>query len=379
MPHSHWGYWAAGRARVPIIVPVTDDAEGHGALRFWSAVVLIYAVVATILALLRLPSPFLFAGVVAGAVGALRLPQPRPLPGRVREVGLATIGVAAGSAISREVVETILSSPLAILGGVIATLAITMAAGQLLRLSPLVNGPTAIFASIAGGASGVTAVAREMDADEAIVLSIQYLRVLFVLATVTLVAQIFGGNGSVGAVTGGAGQSWANLGFTVVSIAVGLLLTRWLRFSASRLVVPMLIATGLSLGGVFPTPSVPTLILNLAYATTGLMVGLSLTRATVRQIARLMPLAFLQLILGVVGCAVVGLVFARLAGVNALDGYLATTPGGLPAVTAIAIGSGASVGLVITMQLVRIFMSLLLAPVLGAYMRRYRTGPERLG
>src|SRR5258705_7981050 len=207
VPHSHWGYWAAGRARVPIIVPVTDDAEGHGALRFWSAVVLIYAVVATILALLRLPSPFLFAGVVPGAVGALRLPQPRPLPGRVREVGLATIGVAAGSAISREVVETILSSPLAILGGVIATLAITMAAGQLLRLSPLVNGPTAIFASIAGGASGVTAVAREMDADEAIVLSIQYLRVLFVLATVTLVAQIFGGNGSVGAVTGRAGHS----------------------------------------------------------------------------------------------------------------------------------------------------------------------------
>jgi uncharacterized membrane protein AbrB (regulator of aidB expression) len=160
-----------------------------------------------------------------------------------------------------------------------------MAAGQLLRLSPLVNGNTAIFASIAGGASGVTAVAREMDADEAIVLSIQYLRVLFVLATIPLVATIFGGNGSTGTVAGGGEQSWADLGFTVVSVAVGLLLTRWLRFSASRLVVPMLVATGLSVLGVFGTPTVPAVVLNFAYATTGLMVGLSLTRAAVRQIA----------------------------------------------------------------------------------------------
>jgi uncharacterized membrane protein AbrB (regulator of aidB expression) len=88
-----------------------------------------------------------------------------------------------------------------------------------------------------------------------------------------------------------------------------------------------------------------------------------------------MPLAFVQLVLSVAGCAAVGVVFARLIDVDTLDGYLATTPGGLPAVTAIAIGSGASVGLIITMQLVRVFMSLLLAPVLGAYMRRFRTGP----
>jgi len=58
-----------------------------------------------------------------------------------------------------------------------------------------------------------------------------------------------------------------------------------------------------------------------------------------------------------------------------LDGYLATTPGGLPAVTAIAIGSGASVGLVVTMQLVRIFLALLLTPVIGAlWKRRGRRG-----
>jgi len=79
-------------------------------------------------------------------------------------------------------------------------------------------------------------------------------------------------------------------------------------------------------------------------------------------------------LLGVTGCALVGLAFSEITGASKLDGYLATTPGGLPAVTAIAIGSGAGVGLIVTMQLTRIFCALLLAPVIAAVIRRRRGG-----
>lgn len=343
-------------------------------IRFWTALLVLFAIATVAFSLVHAPSPFLFAGVVAGLICALRMRAARPFPDRLRTVGIAAIGVGAGSKINHEVLDTVLSSPVAILGGVTATLAISMAAGQVLRFSPHVNWTTAIFASIAGGASGVTAVAREMDADEAIVLSIQYLRVLFVLATIPLVATWFGATGELSSPTGASGDFWASVAFTASAMVVGLALAMVFRFSASTLVMPLLVATVLSVLDVFPHAAVPAAFLNFGYGITGLMVGLSFTPKVLRQLRQLMPLAFVQVLLSVTGCALVGLAFSEITGASKLDAYLATTPGGLPAVTAIAIGSGAGVGLIVTMQLTRIFLALLLAPTIGAVLRRRRGG-----
>lgn len=334
---------------------------------FWTAVAILYSACAVALSVVGAPTPFLFAGVLAGGACALRLPNPQPFPQPIRQLGLGIIGTAAGSMIDLDVVRTLGTQPLAVVLGVFATLAVSLAAGQLLNLSSVVNGQTAIFASIAGGASGVSAIAREFDADEAIVLAVQYLRVLFVLATIPLLAPLIGDTGH-SAPRPEYGSS--SLGYVAIALGTGLLLATILRFSGSRLVLPLLAATSLSLSGAFPEAGVPAALLNFGYATTGLMVGLSFTPETLRQLRKIMPLAAAQLLIGVGSCAAVGVVFARVAGVDALTGYLATTPGGLPAVTAIAIGSSANVGLVICMQLLRVFIALLLAPIIGAFLRR---------
>lgn len=252
-------------------------AGAGAAIRFWIAVLALYGITTVALTLLHAPSPYLFAGVVAGVIGSLRLRDPRPFPDRIRTVGIAAIGVGAGSKIDREVLDTVMAAPVAILGGVLGTLAISMIAGQVLRFAPNVNGSTAIFASIAGGASGVAAVAREMDADEAIVLSIQYLRVLFVLATIPLIAAWFGATGELTGPVGESGANWPSAAFTATTMILGLGLALVFRFSASRLVLPLFVATAFSVLDVFRGATVPTLVLNFGYATTGLMVGLSFT------------------------------------------------------------------------------------------------------
>jgi len=346
------------------------DAPRSGVLRFWTALAVAYGVVAGLFAWLSLPSPYLFAGVVAGAVCTLRLPYPQPFPRRVRQVGLAVIGVAAGSAIDSHVLRTVLDQPVAILVAIAGTFAATLAAGQVLRLSAHISPPTAVLASVAGGAAGVAAVARELDADETMVLTIQYLRVLFVLATVPIVAPLLGAKPTVAPAVA-ASSAWAGSAFTLAAVTTGLVLSLMLRFSASQLILPLLAATAFSLAQAFGSTHVPAAVLAFGYATTGLQVGLSLTPATLVQIGRVLPLALVQVVLSVAGCAAVGLGFSRVAGVDSLDGYLATTPGGLPAVIAMAIGSGANVGLVMTMQLVRVFAGLLLAPVLGSTFRRH--------
>jgi uncharacterized protein len=138
-------------------------------------------------------------------------------------------------------VDTVVGQPGTVLAGVISTLAISLAVGQILRLPSRLDSPTALFASIAGGAAGVSAVARDMNADEGTVLAIQYLRVLLVLATLPVVSRLLGAEHIHADHARDVAASTSSLGFSVVAVLLGLVLARFLRFSASSLLLPMLV------------------------------------------------------------------------------------------------------------------------------------------
>jgi uncharacterized protein len=58
-----------------------------------------------------------------------------------------------------------------------------------------------------------------------------------------------------------------------------------------------------------------------------------------------------------------------------LDAYLATTPGGLYAVLAVAFGAGADTTFILGVQTLRLLVAVLLAPL--AVRRMYRRGRSR--
>jgi uncharacterized protein len=66
-------------------------------------------------------------------------------------------------------------------------------------------------------------------------------------------------------------------------------------------------------------------------------------------------------------------VLATVTGASALEGYLATTPGGLYAVLATASDSGADVTFVLAVQVLRLFVMLLSAPLVARWLRRSGT------
>jgi membrane AbrB-like protein len=345
---------------------------GNGSATFWVTLILAYAIAAGLLALAGAPSPYLFAGAVAGCACALFVPNAQQIPERLRSVGLAIIGVTAGSHIDQGLVRTAAERPVAILGGVFATVVVSITAGLLLRLARDVSPSTALLASIAGGASGVAAMARELRADEPVVLTVQYLRVFVVLLSVPFVTQLMGGV-TVGSAQGSAGpQRWAGLGFSATALVVGLVGARLLMFTSSRLLIPLFVAAAMTVTEWFDSTHVPGPLLNVGYAVVGLTVGLAFTPRALRTIGRLMPYVFVQLVLGIGGCAGVGLLMAEALGMNYLDGYLATTPGGLSAVTAVAVGSGANVGFVVAVQSLRVVIVLLLVAAIGALVKRRR-------
>ena len=57
-----------------------------------------------------------------------------------------------------------------------------------------------------------------------------------------------------------------------------------------------------------------------------------------------------------------------------LDAYLATTPGGLYAVLALAFGAGANTTFVVAVQTLRVIAMVLLAPLAVRFMLRARSG-----
>jgi uncharacterized membrane protein AbrB (regulator of aidB expression) len=115
---------------------------------------------------------------------------------------------------------------------------------------------------------------------------------------------------------------------------------------------------------------VPALLLSITYTGIGLMVGLDLSRDVLRRIAALLPLAGAMLVISLGVCAALGIALGHLMGVSAFSSYLAFTPGGLPAVTAVAVGAGVETEFVVSCQIVRLLLALLIASVCGGMMRR---------
>ena len=328
-----------------------------------------------------LPSPVLFGALLAGLVVALGTPQVPQIPEAAFSGAQALLGVSIGVLFDLRTLAALRADWLPVLAVCLATLVASVAAGFVLRLHRSVSAATGAFAMVAGGASGIVAIARELGADDRVVAVVQYLRVLLIIVGMPLVARFVfhSANGSAastatstasGADSGAAAGLLVDLLVTGVSVAGGLLLARWIDVPAGSLLLPLTVAVLISLTGVTGTLAVPQALQGVGYALIGLQVGLRFTRASLRAVAGLLPLA-VGAILGLIAVsAVLGALLARATGRSALDGYLATTPGGLYAVLATAVGSGSDVTFILTVQLVRLFVMLFSAPLLARWLRR---------
>jgi membrane AbrB-like protein len=340
-------------------------------LRSWLVVLAATVAASAGLAALRLPSPVLFGSLLGGMVYALSTSRPLEIPRRAFHVGQGLVGATIGALVSLPTLQRLGTDWPSIAGVTVGTLLISVVTGRLLALSRDVSPTTGAFALVAGGASGITALAHELGADDRVVTIVQYLRVLLVLLAMPLVtALVFGASGSTGAGPGHAVRWLPDLAFTVVSVVAGLAVARLSRMPAGSLLGPLLVAVPLSVSGLLGPVAVPPPLQDLGYALIGIQVGLRFTRESLRSIAGLLPLATV-LIAGVIAaCAGMGWVLATATGVDQLTAYLATTPGGLYAVLATAADSGSDVTYVLAVQVIRVFAMLLAAPLLARILLR---------
>src|SRR3954465_4555986 len=187
----------------------------------------------------------LFGALLAGLALALAAPgRVRVGPG-VFVAARALTGVALGTYLRSSSLSALGDDwlPVAVVSA--ATLAVSLGAGLLMARLTELDRPTGALGMVAGGASGIVTMARELGADDRLVAFMQYLRVLVVvLLTPLLVTLLFPGQHPGGVPTGhqpvyGDFRGWA----LTVSLAVaGALAARALHVPAGLLLGPMVLA-----------------------------------------------------------------------------------------------------------------------------------------
>jgi membrane AbrB-like protein len=344
----------------------------------WLRVAAATAAAILVLELAHVPSPTLFGGLIGALTASLRKGPAPALPRSAYLIAQATIGLSAAAMIDTESLRAFASDWLPITLVCLATL--TVSAGAGLTLSRFGVAPiTAIFATIAGGASGMTAVADDLGADSRVVTVVQYLRVLIILLLMPVVVTgVFDAKAS-GSPIADAGAGLEDYVFTVVAIILGITLGKVARIPSPAILGTLVVGAALVLSPPFEGASVPVLVQLAGFMLIGTQVGLRFNRASLAVIGRLVPAA-LALILVIVGaCALLGVLLAKMTGESGLDSYLATTPGGLPAVLATSTDTSGNVTFVTATQLLRLIVVLLLAPLVAQVYLRWPRGqrPDR--
>jgi membrane AbrB-like protein len=316
-----------------------------------------------------LPSAYLFAALLAGLAAALSRPGALELTPHVFTAAQAVTGVVLGAYLKTSSLRAAADAWLPVTLVSAGTLGLCLAGGMVLARRTRLDGPTAVLGSIAGGASGITAMARELGGDDRLVAFMQYLRVLVVVLLTPLIAGFAFGRGAGGGAPPvpllGDGRGWL---IAALAAPLGAVAGRALRVPAGTLLGPLAVAAALALAHPFGHFAVPELLQQAAFIGIGLQVGLRFTREAVREVGRLL-LPVLASIAGLMlGCFGLALALTATTDVKLLDAYLATTPGGLYAVLAAAFGAGADTTFILAVQTLRLLVMVLLAPLVVRWM-----------
>jgi membrane AbrB-like protein len=335
----------------------------------WTLLALATVAVTVGLTLVGVPSAALFAALAVGIVLALCSLAPRKVPRRAGQAAQAVLGVYIGTMVHQDSLGALGPHWPIVLTVVVATLLISILAGALMGMRRDISPLTGALALVAGGASGLVAIARELGGDDRVVAVVQYLRVGLVTASMPIVVLfVFHPDRShpSSPIADSASAPWyLSIALIVAISVVGVVLGKLAHLPGAGLLGPMAVTVALEVTGFDFGLSVPQALVQVGYVLIGWQAGVAFTRDSLRAVGRAMPLALGLIAALTVATAGLGMLLSHVTGMTPLEGYLATSPGGIYAVLATAVETGSDVTFIVAAQVLRILVMLFAAPVMA--------------
>lgn len=344
-------------------------AATGGAIGRWAGLVVLSAVVGVALEVLRLPAAFLLGPLVAGIVFRLIDRAPR-VPRAAYLAAQVVVGTMIGSALTPAIVDTFRHEWPILLGTVAAMVAVASLLGWVMSRAGVVPGTTGVWGSSPGAASAMVILAEAHGADARLVAFMQYLRVLFVASTASIVARLWIGGGAMpGLASPFPPLDLRGFGISVAVMVVAGGIGRLTRMPSGTMLVPLVTAAALNGSGTMSF-TLPPWLLILAYAGLGWTIGLGFTRAALAHAWHALPAIVASILVLMLFAAGLAVVLVETLGVDPLTAYLATSPGGMDTVAIIAASTPVDVSFVMALQAVRFFVLILIGPALSRAVAR---------
>ncbi|WP_461211087.1 AbrB family transcriptional regulator [Desulfocurvus sp. DL9XJH121] len=335
----------------------------------WLVLILVSVILSTTLELLHVPAALLLGPMLAAIVMCLRQSSIQLHMGPFF-LAQGVIACMIGKSITLPMLGQIMGNWGIFISGVLFAVAASALLGWLLAHKGVLPGTTAIWGSSPGGATAMVVMADSYDADMRLVAVMQYLRVVVVALTASLVAAIWGGSPAQAApVDWFPATDWTAFATTCVVISIGALAGLRLRIPGGAFQVPLVLCVGLQDAGLMEI-TLPPWFLVLSYACIGWGIGQRFNREIMAYAARILPKIMACILTLIAVCALFGLFLGHVAHVDPLTAYLATSPGGADSVAIIAASCDVDLPFVMAMQTVRFMVVLLVSPAIARAISR---------
>ncbi|TPW34119.1 AbrB family transcriptional regulator [Oecophyllibacter saccharovorans] len=355
-------------------VPASGTKPLSPALR-WAGLIILTVLISGFFLLIHLAAGLMLGPMIAGIIVATRnrgVTIPRPWFAMAQ----AVLGCMVVGSLNLGILHDIVDH-WALMGfSVFSVILVSFGIGALLAWLGVMPGTTALWGSSPGGASTMMLICGSFGADPRLAAFMLYFRVILVAISTSLVAWLVAGPARAPYLPP---MPSGNIGATLALIAVSTFLGLRIRIPAAPLLIALFLGGIAQLSGFFSVTT-PQWIRVPAYLIIGWSIGLRFTSDVLKQALHSLPAVFLSSLVIVGGCALLAWPVARLAHIDLLSAYLATSPGGLDAIIIISASVHVALPFIIAMQTARmlavLFLGPLLAKPLGRWLEHHRRPPR---
>jgi len=366
--------------------------------RIFSYIFLVAACLAAgaLIAAFRLPGAWLIGPLFLAAAIAIRGGPRLKLPRRGIVCIQSIIGVSLAGSFLPSSLPALAHHWLPVLVLVLSMQCLTIINALYFVHSCGLNPSTALLGTLPGGAGEMSAMSENFGADPRLVSVMQYTRllviILFLSVGTSIIVHTGGARGlhlntapplsagshlALAPLSSSTGLSildsavhvapvgplpWIVVVLPVVISGIGALAAVQLRIPAGTLLIPLSLSVWTASCGY---PAVyPKVVLMATYALLGMQIGSQFDCEVLERMkGLLLPLLGTSFFLAI-GSIVIGVLFARLIGLDGASAYLASTPGGLDSVAVVANEIKADSAVVLSVHFTRLLLVLISGPQL---------------
>ncbi len=336
----------------------------------WAILILISAILISFLKYTELPAAILLGSMISGIIisikgGTIRVPR------LYFYFSQAVIGCLIAEMIIIDIFADLLRQWPMFLGIICSILLASYVLGFGISKCNLLHHTTAFWGLLPGGSSVMILMADAFGADSRLVAFMQYIRVLLVAVTASVMVHFWIHIPH----TAEAITPWfPHIHWHVFSVSLGLIalgigVAHFTTIPAGAILAPLVIGTILHLSGAVEL-ELPPWLLAVAYMLLGWTIGMRFTQNTLSHAMTALPQTLFAVITLMIFCGFLAYLLVVYWNVDPLTAYLATSPGGMDSVAIIAASTQADMPFVMALQTMRFLLILALGPPISRWLAK---------